>query len=76
VFGPGNVGSELVRALPFDKLHAIPRVGETIRLSTETGTITNVEYEFIPDVAPMRMADEMPQDRSYARPVRIVVKLS
>ena len=63
--------------VPFDTLHAIPRVGEKIRVrGTGTGTITDVEFEFMPDAAPVRVAEEMPKDRSYARPVRIVVKLS
>jgi len=63
--------------VPFDTLRAIPRVGETIRLNgSGIGTITDVEFEFMPDAAPTRMAEDMPKDRPYAKPVRIVVKLS
>jgi len=63
--------------VPFDALQAIPRVGESIRLAgASAGKVAEVEYEFAPDAAPVRVAEEMPGDLSYARPVRIVIKVS
>jgi hypothetical protein len=63
--------------VPFDSLQAIPRVGETIRLAGgSAGKVSEVEYEFEPDAAPVRVAEQMPADLSYAKPVRIVVRLS
>ena len=63
--------------VPFDALLTIPRVGERINLTgSSTGKVTDVEYEFAPMATPVRVAREMPDAVSYARPVRIVVKLS
>ena len=62
--------------VPFDTLPAIPRVGETIRLNGNAGNVAEVEYEFAPEAAPVRVAREMPAGVSYARPVRIVIRLS
>jgi hypothetical protein len=63
--------------VPFDTLQAIPRVGETIRLAGKsTGKVAEVEYEFAPEGAPIRLASEMAAAALYARPVRIVIRLS
>jgi len=62
--------------VPFDTLQAIPRVGEKIRLAGGSAAkVVEVEYEFAPETAPVKLAREMPAG-SYARPVRIVVRLS
>jgi hypothetical protein len=62
--------------VPFDSLQAIPRVGEKIRLAGgSAGKVAEVEYEFAPEAAPVRVAREMPDAASYARPVRIVIRL-
>ena len=63
--------------VPFDTLHGIPRVGETIRLAGGTaGKVAEVEYEFAPEGPPIELAREMPAGALYADPVRIVVRLS
>jgi hypothetical protein len=63
--------------VPLDTILAVPRVGETIRIAGgDTGKVSQVDYEFAPEPAPVRMAEEMPSDRSYARPVRIIVRVS
>jgi len=63
--------------VPFENLQAIPRVGEKIRLDNgNTGKVSEVEYEFEPEAAPVELAREMPSSVSYARPVRILVRLS
>ena len=63
--------------VPFDTLPAIPRVGEKIRLTGgSTGKVAEVEYEFAPEAAPIRVAREMPTAASYARPTRIVIRLA
>jgi hypothetical protein len=63
--------------VPFDTLPVIPRVGEIIRLTGgSAGQVAEVEYEFAPEAAPVRVAREMPAGVSYARPVRIVIRLS
>jgi hypothetical protein len=63
--------------VPFDTLKAIPRVGENIRLAGgSAGKVAEVEYEFAPEAAPVAVAREMPAAASYARPVRIVIRLS
>jgi hypothetical protein len=63
--------------VPFETLQAIPRMGETIRLADgSAGNVTEVEYEFAPQAAPVSVAKEMPSAVSYARPVRIVIRLS
>jgi hypothetical protein len=62
--------------IPFDTLQAIPRVGEKIRLAGGgTAKVAEVEYEFAPEPPPVELAREMPVGL-YARPVRIVVRLS
>jgi hypothetical protein len=62
--------------IPFDTLQAIPRVGEKIYLSGGSmGKVAEVEYEFAPEPPPVELAREMPAGL-YARPVRIVVRLS
>lgn len=62
--------------VPFDTLQAIPRVGEKIRIAGGSAAkVAEVEYEFAPETAPIELAREMPAG-SYARPVRIVVRLS
>jgi hypothetical protein len=54
----------------------IPRVGEKIRLAGDgVGKVAEVEYEFAPEAAPVRVAREMPDAALYARPVRIVIRL-
>ena len=69
--------SEQTWHVPFDTLQAIPRVGEQIRLANgSAGKVAEVEYEFAPEAAPVRVAREMPDAASYARPVRIVIRLS
>jgi hypothetical protein len=69
--------SEQTWHVPFDTLQAIPRVGENIRLvGGKAGKVAEVEYEFAPEAAPVRVAREMPAAASYARPVRIVIRLS
>jgi hypothetical protein len=69
--------SEQTWHVPFDTLQAIPRVGEQIRLASgSAGKVAEVEYEFAPEAAPVRVAREMPAAASYARPVRIVIRLS
>lgn len=61
--------------VPFDTLEWIPRVGETIQLTGgNRGTVTQVEYEFEPEAPPVRVAEQMPLDRLYARPGRVLVK--
>ena len=63
--------------VPFDTLQGIPRVGETIRLAGGTsGKVSEVEYEFAPEGAPMKLARQMPVNALYADPIRIVVRLS
>jgi hypothetical protein len=63
--------------VPFDTLEALPRMGEKIRLAGgSTGTVAEVEYEFAPEAAPVRVARETPAAAAYARPVRIVIRLS
>ncbi|MBI3796908.1 MAG: hypothetical protein HY268_08065 [Deltaproteobacteria bacterium] len=63
--------------VPFDTLPAIPRVGENIRLAGgSAGKVTEVEYEFAPKAPPITLARQMPAAVSYARPVRIVIRLS
>jgi hypothetical protein len=62
--------------VPFDTLQTIPRVGDKIRLTGGSAAkVVEVEYEFAPTTAPVELAREMPAG-SYARPVRIVVRLS
>ena len=69
--------SEQTWHVPFDTLPVIPRVGEKIRLAGgSAGQVAEVEYEFAPEAAPVRVAREMPTTASYARPVRIVIRLS
>lgn len=59
----------------FDTLEWIPRVGETIQVTGGSrGTVTQVEYEFMPESAPVQIGGEMPTDRLYARPSRVLVK--
>jgi hypothetical protein len=63
--------------VPFDTLPVIPRVGETIRLAGgSAGHVVDVEYELAPEGAPVDVAREMPAGVSYARPVRIVIRLA
>ena len=64
--------------VPFDSLQGIiPRVGEKIRLAGgSSGKVGEVEYEFAPEAAPVEVARQMPDAASYARPVRIVIRLS
>jgi hypothetical protein len=63
--------------VPFDTLEWIPRVGETIQVAGgNRGTVSEVEYEFTPQPPPVRVGEEMAGDRLYARPVRILVKVS
>ena len=63
--------------VPFDSLQGIPRVGETIRLAGgSAGKVAEVEYEFAPEGAPIKLAREMPAAALYADPIRIVVRLS
>jgi|GEM_PF-3399942 len=63
--------------VPFDALQAIPRVGEKIRLASGIGgKVAEVEYEFAPETAPVELARQMPAGASYARPVRILLRLS
>jgi hypothetical protein len=61
--------------VPFDTLEWIPRVGEIIQVTGgNRGTVTQVEYEFTPEPPPVRVAEEMPADRLYARGGRVLVK--
>ena len=64
--------------VPFNSLQGIPRVGEKIRFAGGTsGKVAEVEYEFAPEeAAPVEVAREMPDAASYARPIRIVIRLS
>jgi hypothetical protein len=63
--------------VPFDSLPVVPRVGETIRLADgSAGKVVEVEYELAPEGAPVDVAREMPAGMSYARPVRIVIRLA
>jgi hypothetical protein len=63
--------------VPFNSLQGIPRVGEKIRFGGSSGKVAEVEYEFAPEeAAPFEVAREMPAAASYARPVRIVIRLS
>ena len=63
--------------VPFNSLQGIPRVGEKIRFAGgSSGKVAEVEYEFAPEeAAPVEVAREMPAAASYARPVRIVIRL-
>ena len=61
--------------IPFDTLEWIPRVGETIQVTGgNRGTVTQVEYEFTPEALPVRVGEEMPPNRLYARAGRVLVK--
>jgi len=61
--------------VPFDTLEWIPRVGETIQITGgNRGTVTQVEYEFTSEPPPVRVGEEMPPDRLYARPGRVLMK--
>jgi hypothetical protein len=64
--------------VPFDTLEWVPRVGESVHVAGGSrGKVAEVEYEFTPEAPPLRMGgEEMPGGRSYARPLRIVVKVS
>jgi len=63
--------------VPFDALPVVPRVGETIRFASGgAGKVVAVDYELAPEGAPIDVAREMPAGLSYARPVRIVVRLA
>jgi len=63
--------------VPFDTLEWIPRVGETIQVAGgNRGTVSVVEYEFAPQPPPVRVGEKMAGDRLYARPARILVKVS
>lgn len=63
--------------LPFDMLKSIPRVGESIQVEGNRGTVTEIEYKFSPVGPPARIGGEiLPEGRSYAGPVRVVVKAS
>lgn len=63
--------------VPFDTLQAIPRVGEKISIASgSAGKVAEVEYEFAPETAPVELARQMPANASYARPVRILLRLS
>ena len=62
--------------VPFDTLPAIPRVGESIRFGAgKSGVVKEVEYEFATEAPPVELAREMPANVSYARPVRVVIKM-
>jgi hypothetical protein len=61
--------------VPFDTLEWIPRIGETIQVpGGNRGTVTQVEYEFTSERPPVRVGEEMPTERLYARPARVAVK--
>jgi len=63
--------------IPFNTLPAIPRVGEKIHLADgPTGQVTEVEYEFAPEAAPVAVARTLPAAASYAGLVRIIIRLS
>jgi hypothetical protein len=63
--------------VPFDTLHGIPRVGETIRFAGgSSGKVAEVEYEFASEGPPIELARQMPADALYADPIRIVIRLS
>ena len=64
--------------VPFNSLQGIPRLGEKIRFDgVSSGKDAEVENEYAPEeAAPVELAREMPAAASYARPVRIVVRLS
>ena len=63
--------------LPCEMLEAIPRVGEDIQVDGYRGRVTDIEYEFDPIGPPLRMGgEEMPGGRSYAKPVRIIIRAS
>lgn len=62
--------------VPFDILHCIPRVGENISFGAgNSGVVAGIEYEFAPMPPPVELDREMPANFSYARPVRVVVKM-
>lgn len=62
--------------VPFETLHTVPRVGESIRLGTgKSGVVKEVAYEFAPEAPPVELAREMPANVSYARAVRVVIKV-
>jgi hypothetical protein len=63
--------------VPFDTLQVIPRVGERIRLAGgSVGRVAEVEYEFAPEAAPVELARAMPTNASYARPIRILLRMA
>lgn len=63
--------------VPFDSLGCVPRLGEKIQVEgANTGTVTEVEYQFTPSNPPVRVGEEMSDDRRYARPLRIRIKAS
>jgi hypothetical protein len=61
--------------VPFDSLPAIPRVGEKIRLAGgSAGKVAEVEYEFAPEAAPVRVAGNA-RRRVIRTTRRIVIRL-
>ena len=63
--------------VPFNTLRATPRVGESVRLGDgSVGKVAEIEYEFAPEPPPVEVAKEMPASVSYARLVRILIRVS
>lgn len=63
--------------VPFEILDAVPRIGEKVQVADNCGRVAEIEYEFTEVGPPTRMdGEEMPGGRSYARPVRVVIRAS
>jgi hypothetical protein len=61
--------------IPLDNLHMVPRVGDSIRFAAKSGVVKEVEYELAPESPRVELGREMPANVSYARPVRVVIKV-
>jgi hypothetical protein len=54
----------------------VPRVGDSIRFAAgKSGVVKEVEYELAPESPRVELGREMPANVSYARPVRVVIKV-
>ena len=63
--------------VPFDTLGWVPRLGERIQVEgAKGGNVIEVEYQFTPSKPPVRVGEQMPEDRLYARPMQIRIKVS
>jgi hypothetical protein len=69
----GNVGSDLAHtARQF--AHGSSG-GRYSRFAAKSGVVKEVEYELAPESPRVELGREMPANVSYARPVRVVIKV-